>query len=107
MAATPKYITPVQLGTGATTIHTVTALKTAIVKELIIFNSHTAALSVSLYFVPNGGSASATNQIFAQSLDASSTTILSLNTVLEAGALVQGLAGTGAKVSVRASVVEF
>ena len=61
-------ITPSQLGrgaitTGTTTFYTVGSLNRTIVKTIDIANTNSSSITVTVYLVPSGGSASAANAL--------------------------------------------
>lgn len=107
MAAVPTKTTPATIGTSATTLYTVPSAKSAIIKEIILMNTHTSALTATINFVPSGGAVATANQVLAMSLDPNQTVVLALSTVLGTGDLISAITGTASKVACRVSVVEF
>lgn len=94
---TLKAFEPVQLGATAGTVYTATA-KTLNFRVRLV-NTDTAAQAVTLYAVPSGGTAGAANSCFQQTLTAGETRDVDIP-VLKAGDLLQGFAGTAAKVTI-------
>ncbi len=109
MAATAKANTPAALTTSAATYYTVSASVVGNIKEVLLCNtSGSAARSVTVYFVPSGGSPAASNTVISGVSIASSTTVrFPFNTFLAAADTVQALASAGTDVSIRVSAVEF
>lgn len=66
MANTAKRLGgPVQPGTGVSTAYTVPAATTTILKSMDFCNTGTAAVSLNVYIVPSGGTASAANAMMS------------------------------------------
>ncbi len=66
-----QSITPVKLGqaaitTGVTTLHTVGASSRALLKDIDVVNTGSAAATFDVYLVPTGGSAGTSNALFYQ-----------------------------------------
>lgn len=64
-----KNITPVKLGqaaitTGVTTLYTVPVSTRTLVKDIDVVNTSAGALTVDIYLVASGGSASTANALF-------------------------------------------
>jgi hypothetical protein len=103
--------TPAGFGNGAltavnATLYTVPGSTNVILKELVLTNADSSARTITMYLVPNGGTAGQSNEILAaQKLDGNSTLVLALSTYLETGATIQGLADKANLVSWRASGV--
>lgn len=76
------------------------------VRLIILHNTHTSALSVTLYNVPNGDSAGAANQFFKESIGADDTVMLEFPVpglvLSDASDTIQGLCGTADKVTIQA-----
>lgn len=106
MATSLKAVAPAALTASLVTQYTVPGSTEAIVKEIILCNTDTVARSVDVHVVPSGGSAAASNQIHADSLQPKQTRILSLNTLLDTGDFVQAKASSASVVSYRMSVIE-
>lgn len=66
MAFTEKKLARQAVNSTGETVYTVPAATTAIVKDIHICNNSAAACYVSLWLVPNGGSASDENVMFFQ-----------------------------------------
>lgn len=112
MTIKAKNLVPSAMLTAtAATYYTVAASTKAIVQKLTIANTDTVARTVTVYFVPSGGTASATNAIVsAYAVPAGFTAELSAEAcghVLEAGDTIQALASTASVLSIRCSGVEI
>ena len=57
---------PVFLSTSAASLYTVAAGRTGVVKQIILNNTGSAALTVTANLVPNGASVATSNQIISQ-----------------------------------------
>jgi hypothetical protein len=66
MAFTEKLIAKQAVNDSGETVYTVPASTTAIVKDIHICNNSTSDCYVSLWLVPNGGSATDENVMFFQ-----------------------------------------
>lgn len=106
MAAGMVVGTPVKLAGSIATLETVTAGKTAIIKEIVLCNTDTSDRTVTINFVPSGGAAGVENQVYADVVRSKETLIIGLNTMLEAGALIRGYASAANVVGCRISRVE-
>lgn len=110
MAVTPKVlIAPAQLTVSAATYYTVPANTTTIIKKLTFTNTSGTARTVTVYFIPSGGSASDTNTLTkTQSIPATSVweCYEAEGHTLGAGDFIQALADGATAVSVRASGLE-
>jgi len=95
------------------TYYTAPLLTKCKITEIILANTHSAPVTVGVYMVPSGGSASAANQLFVSSspdglvLAIGETRIFGLNTVLEASGFLQMVASVTAVVGCRASGYEI
>lgn len=69
-------------------------------------NTHTAAVTVSLYAVPSGGSIGVANQIYADSIPAKKSIPFTAFLNLAAGGTIRGLASTAGVVSMRLAPME-
>lgn len=98
-----KLFQPVQLGTTASTIYTCPAVpSSSVIKNgrVRLTNTTASAATATLYAVPSGGTASATNEfISALSVAANSYVDIDLPT-MAAGDFLQGLSGTASAISV-------
>ncbi len=92
--------------TSAVALYTVLAGIRAIVKEIILCNTHTAAIAVTMYYKKTGGTEAKGTFLSAVSLAAGETKLLSLSSVLNAGDTITGFAGTTDKVTVSISGIE-
>lgn len=93
--------------TSETTIYTVPASTTTVVKQIIVANTTGSAANYSLSLVPSGGAAGAANRILAVvSHAANSTTIYNLSQVMATGDFISILQGTAAAITVTISGVE-
>lgn len=115
--ASPQQLYQGQPGTAVSTLYTAPASSgnvpspcaTAQITELILANNTATAAAVTLYLVPNGGTAGAANAILAAvSVAANDTKYLSdLKTLFPPGASLQGLQATAAAITVTASGVTY
>lgn len=106
MATSKKLFAPTQLGTTAGTLYTVPASSKTLVKRLIVHNTDTAAHSITLYLVPNGGAAGPSNQVVKHSIDAEDYAVFDLDQVLEEGDTIQALADTASVLTIHGSGIE-
>lgn len=60
---TPIKIAQAAIGTTLSTLYTVPASSTLLVKDFDICNTTTAAITITVHFVPSGGTAGAANMI--------------------------------------------
>lgn len=89
---------PTQLGTSTTSLTTVASGHQYSLKQVILCNTDTSQVTVSLAI---GTAATAANRfISALVLDGSSVTVLDTAIILEATETIQGLASTGSVVNV-------
>ena len=96
-----KLHAPAQLGTSPSTLYTVPASTTTIVKQIALCNTAAANRTVAVYLVPNGGSASSTNAIlYDVSVDAKSTTFVNLSAVMATSDFIQASASVASSVSI-------
>jgi hypothetical protein len=96
-------ITPVQLGTSATDITVSGASENRAVLSILFCNLDTVARVITLYAIPSGGSASATNTILsAYTIPAGDTFIWTADEkfILGPSEKLAGLCDVAAKVSV-------
>jgi len=89
-----KQLGQLALGTSASIIYTVPASTNTIIKEMAICNTSSSAVSVNVYMVPSGGTAGATNAVISgYSIAANLPAFFTgLNTIIPAGATIQGSA---------------
>lgn len=80
----------------------------AIVKELILCNTTGAAVTVSVYSIENGGSVADNRKILsAVSVDAGTTVVFGMSSVLENAATLRAVASAASAVTATVSGVEF
>lgn len=78
------------------------------VTELHISNVDSSTQNITLYFVPNGGSAGDSTTILgATPIPANSWTRIEMETILEASETIQGFASVANKLAVRVSGIEL
>jgi hypothetical protein len=88
----------------ATLGYTVPASTRTIVKEIVITNSHTVAVTVSIYFVPSAGSATNANRVMNEvSLAVAETKRFPFEKVMLAGATIHGVASVNSVVGCQIS----
>ncbi len=99
---TPKQLGQVQLGAVNTTIYTVPATTTGVIRTITIANTdETTGHVLRLYLVPNGGSAGPATAIMAKQSVNPAQTIQDLGVhVLPAGGTVVGSADAGSVITV-------
>ena len=114
MGVTAKsLVNGVILTSSVATYYTAPALTKCKITEIVLANTHSAAVTVGVYAVPSGGTAAAANQLFVSAspdglvLAIGETRIFGLNTVLEAGGFLQLVASVNAVVGCRASGYEI
>lgn len=99
-----QLVAPAALSaTPSTTLYTAPASTKAIVKEILLCNTDSVALTVTLYL---NGSAAGNALLSALSLAAGETKIISLSTVLETGQTIKGGASASGVVACTISGVE-
>lgn len=103
MALTVKRLAAAQqLPSSAGSLYANPAATRTYIKEVILYNSNTAAEAVALYLVPAGGSAAAGNQVLARVINPGETFVLAfaVGLILEAsGDFLAGSTTTAAKVA--------
>jgi hypothetical protein len=103
----------VGLTNSTATYYTVPASTTTKVQEIVLSNSHTSPVTVDIYFVPSGGSAAYTNQIYIGDataglvLASKETKTIGLNSNLGASTTIQAKASTTTVVGMRISGYEM
>jgi hypothetical protein len=108
----PTEIAPAQLTGSAAAYYTSPATPApvrSIIKKLVFANNSVNAETVTVYLVPNGGSAGVTNIVWvAKTLAAGETKecFEAENQVLLPGDTLQALASTAAKVTLTGSVIQ-
>lgn len=109
MQRVPKAITPAQLSTAAGTYYTAPAGTTATINNLSLTNTTGSPATVTLYSVPSGGSANATNTFLSTySLAAGQTYVppQAIGLQLAPGSTLQALSGTTSAVTLVGGVYE-
>ena len=102
-----KLHDPSQLGTSVSTLYTVPASTTAILKQITLCNTSATNRTVQLYIVPNAGTAAVANALlYDATVDAKSTMFVNLSSVMETGATLQGLASAAATVTIHSSGIQ-
>jgi hypothetical protein len=108
MAVKAKSMVQDQYLQGSTTVYyTVATGLQAIVKEIILCNTDTGAITVTLNYLKTGGTLAKGTILSAYSIAAGETKILSLSSVLNAADTIKGLASTADKVTLYVSGVEI
>lgn len=106
MSVDYKYPAPTVLTASLVTQYTVTATKIAEVYGLSLYNADTVSRSADVHFVPSGGSASAANQVYGDTIPSKGTIFLQSLGVLAAGDFVQSKASAASAISLRLSPLE-
>lgn len=111
MARTAKrLIAGSQLTTSAATYYTAPALTQCIIRKISCTNTTGGAVTVTLYLITSGGSASASNTIASAKSLAAGETWSSPDVegqVLEAGGFIQALASAGTSITIIGSGIEL
>lgn len=109
MIRVPKAIASAQLTTSAVTYYTAPSGTTATINNLSLTNTSASPVSVTLYRVPNAGSASASNQFTAPYTVAVGQTYVppqAIGLQLDPGMTLQALAGAATAVTLMGGVYE-
>ena len=109
MSVTPKTIVPAQLATTATTYYTAPANVRSIIRKVTFTNPTAGAVTVTVYLVPSGGAAGATNVLVsAMSVGAGETfeCFEAQGQVLQAGGLLQALCSAASSLTILGAVAE-
>lgn len=108
MAYTEKQLAQnAQASTSETTIYTVPASTTTIIKQIILANTTSSTANYSISLVASGGSASASNRIMETvALAANSVTVLDLSQVMATGGFISIKQGTSSAITITVSGVE-
>jgi len=109
MSVTPRTITAAQLTATAATYYTAPANTKSIIKKLTFTNTTAGALTVTVYLVPSGGTASATNTLVsAQAIGAGECweCYQAAGQVLQAAGFIQALASAATSISIQGAVAE-
>lgn len=111
MTSTAKRIfTPAQLGVSAATYYTVPTNTRCVIKKLTLTNSTGTARTATVYLVPSGGTAGATNVLTSAKTIAPGQTwecIYAEDHVLESGSTLQALAEVASAITIHGSGVEI
>lgn len=105
-----KLFDPTFLTGSAATYYTVPGSTRTIIKKLTLTNTDSVTRTVTIYLVPSGGSAAASNVILsAQGITAGETyeVFVAEGQTLAAGDTIQALASTTSVVNMQASGVEI
>jgi hypothetical protein len=109
MQRIPVAIPAVQLTTSAATYYTSPASTVSTIGNLSLTNTSANPVSVTLYNVPSGGTASAANALlsgFVLSAGQSYVPPSAIGLQLAAGATLQALAGTATAITIQGGVYQ-
>lgn len=109
MQRVPAPIAPTQLGTGAQTLYTVPSGTVSTVSNLSLTNVTASPVAVTVYNVPSGQTAGATNELVAAfSLSAGQSYVppQAIGLQLAAGSSIQALAASASAVNAMGGVYE-
>jgi len=96
-----KLHAPSQLGNSAATLYTVPGSTTTILKQVALCNTTATNRTVSLYLVPNGGTAGVTNAVlYDVPVDSKSTIFVNMSAVMATGDFISGSASVASAVTV-------
>ncbi len=96
------------LTTSYATQYTVPGSTTAIIKEILLANTTAGVVTATVSVVPSGGSASASNNILGGiNIDANSTTVVELHTLMIAADFISAKSNTSSAVNIMISGVEI
>lgn len=99
MADTLKNLYKGTLGTSSTTLYTVPASTKTIVKEIVLCNKTASAATATVSF---GG----INVVAGKSIPANDSLIIEYHSIMEAGTIIAGFAGTASTIDIYISGVE-
>lgn len=105
-----RIIEGVALTTSAVSLYTSASSTKTLIKNLTLTNTSAAVVKVTIYLVPNGGSAGAASTITYQKNIAPGETYIAaplINHVLEALDSIQALADTATSVTLMASGLQI
>lgn len=107
MPQTPKSLAQFVAGLAETTVYgPVPAATTVIVTNIIVANTTTAPVALSLSKVPSGGTAGAANRIIpGTTIPANTMVPIDLSMVLETGQFLSALAAAATSITVTISGV--
>lgn len=110
MAITPRrMVSGSQLTTSAATYYTATNVK-AQIQALTLTNTSAGAVTVTVYLVPDGGTAGDSNTVLdTKSINAGESykVIEAIGQWLEAGGTIQALASSATAITLVASGIEY
>ena len=106
MPATFPETTPFVLSGAEADIYTVTTGKKAIKIEIWLCNTSTSGVVVTLYLIPSGGTSSAANTIYNDTIPAKRSIPMMINCNLSAGGKLRGFGSAASVVGVRVAAVE-
>lgn len=107
MAYSPKRFYIGQPGTTNTNLGTVPTGKTWIVKQILLANTSSSDATVTIYFVPTGGTAGTSNMVVPGiTVSAKSLVTIDMAQVLTAGDFFVGVQSTSGAITVLISGVE-
>lgn len=101
MPATFREIAPAALTGAEATYLTVPTDKVLLELPGWLTNTHTASVTVSIYAVPNGGSATVATQIYADTIQAKKSVPFTVALNLAEGGTIRALASIANVVSMR------
>ena len=104
---TPKKLYSGQPTTSATTLYTTPASTSTIVKNILMTNTTATDATITISFVPSGGTAGATNRVFTgYTVKANDTVAVDLSSVLSTSDFISALQGTSGAITIYISGVE-
>lgn len=108
MPYTPKMMYSGQPGTTATTLYTVPASTTAIVKKINICNTTASDATITISFVASGGTASASNRITNNLVISANSTVPidQMSDVIANGGFISAVQGTSSAITLYISGIE-
>lgn len=108
MPYTPKMMYSGQPGTTATTLYTVPASTTAIVKKINICNTTASDATITINFVASGNAVSAANRVTSSlTITANSTVpIDQMSDVIATGGFISATQGTASAITLYISGIE-
>lgn len=103
----PKKLYVGQPGSTATTLYTAPASTSTILKNILLCNTTSTDATITISFVPSGGSAGTTNRVFsAYTVKANDTVAVDMSSILSTGDFVSALQGTSGAITAYISGVE-
>ncbi|OPH47632.1 hypothetical protein BC351_10610 [Paenibacillus ferrarius] len=108
MINTPKRLYVGQPTTAATTLYTVPANTTTIVKNILITNTTATSSNITIYAVPNSQTVGNQHKILAAyTVKGNDTISMDVSLVVSSNDTIQALQGTSAAISIYVSGVEI